>query len=250
MITYGLIGYPLSHSGSAAYFREKFLRESIAERQYLLFPLPDVQMLPAMLDNHPDIRGLNVTIPHKISVMQLLDEVDAAAVAIGAVNTIVVRNKDGKRFLKGFNTDMEGFLRSVDLSAHRHALILGTGGAARAVAYALHRAGIGYSLVSRDPRSREAIGYPDLTREIIEKNTLIVNATPLGMYPETGSSPAIPYHFLTPGHLLYDLVYNPPETGFMRKGRSNLAAVMNGLKMLENQAELSYTLWKDRDQAF
>ena len=239
---YGLIGYPLSHSWSANYFLEKFEREKLSDSFYQLFPLQTLSAFSSLLDDHPELSGLNVTIPYKKKIIPFLDELDQKAKEIGAVNTIKIIRLDGKILTKGFNTDEEGFILSADFSGISHAFILGTGGASRAVAYALGKTGIPVTLVSRNPRKTHSIGYPDLQSIQFNKHTLIVNTTPLGMYPDINSYPQIPYSRLTPEDFLYDLVYNPEQTLFLKKGMERGAKTQNGLKMLQIQAEKSYEI--------
>jgi len=244
--TYGLIGKSLAHSWSPAYFNGKFAREGLHDHSYRLFPLDAIEELPALIRVTPGLAGLNVTVPFKRSVMRWV-QADAAAEAIGAVNTIRIRRSNGQPVLEGYNTDCDAFsdtYRSA-CAGHRQALVLGTGGAARAVRYALLRDGFeNVDLVSRTPRAGESIGYEDLADgACMSSRTLIVNATPAGMYPATSSYPPLPYDQLGSGHLLIDLVYNPEETMFLRFGKRQGAAVINGLAMLHRQADLSWQLW-------
>lgn len=243
MKTYGLIGYPLSHSFSKGFFTRKFEEEHIAGCQYETFPIPAITELPALLDQHPDLCGLNVTIPYKEQVIPYLDELSDAAANIGAVNCI--RLKDGKK--KGFNTDVIGFRNSLQpllQPHHNRALVLGTGGAAKAVMYALQEMNIPYIVASRTP-GNGAVAYSSLDQATMEAHTLIVNTTPLGMYPNVDACPDIPYAFITSRHLLYDLVYNPAETLFLQKGAAQGAIVKNGHEMLILQAEASWDIWNE-----
>ena len=244
MITYGLIGYPLIHSGSQLYFTEKFRKENIPGRQYKLFPLTEITQLKDLLLENPDISGLNVTIPYKEKVLPLMNSLDPVAKITGAVNTIKITRANNSLFLSGYNSDAAGFKNSIHLKEYKNALILGTGGASKAVAFVLKNAGINYLFVTRGNDDQGKLTYSGLTKEITRKHTLIINATPQGMYPEISSYANIPYQYLTRDHFLYDLVYNPPETEFLRKGRSMGAKVQNGLKMLYQQAELSYRIWE------
>lgn len=253
MKLYGLIGKTLKHSFSKQYFTDKFQRENIAESQYELFELTSASLLSELLAQQPALVGLNVTIPYKQDVFPLLDAIDpASAGRIGAVNTIKVY-KDGTT--KGFNSDYYGFKQSLEnwlQCLNRpveglQALILGTGGASKAVAVALQDLQIPYQYVSRTS-STESIAYEDLTEELLNSHELIINTTPLGMYPATDACPPLAYEHIGKGHLLYDLVYNPLETLFMQKGIANGAAAMNGLEMLHLQAEKSWEIWND-DQA-
>lgn len=240
MDKYGLIGFPLGHSFSRGFFTEKFAREGI-DAEYVNFEIPDASMLLDVIRDNPELRGLNVTLPHKQAVIPLLDELSDEAREIGAVN--VIRVRDGK--LKGFNSDIIGFTESIKPLLqpwHKKALILGTGGASRAIRVGLTRLGIEWTYVSRTPREG-MLTYSDLTAEVMQQYMVIVNCSPVGMFPKTGEAPNIPYELLTPKHLLYDLVYNPEETLFMQKGRAQDAIVKNGLEMLHLQAIASWEFW-------
>jgi shikimate dehydrogenase len=242
MTKYGIIGYPLGHSFSRGFFTEKFARESI-DAQYLNFEIPDVAMLSDVLRDNPELRGLNVTLPHKQAVIPLLDEMSEEAMEIGAVNVIRVRN--GK--LKGFNSDIIGFTNSIKpllQPHHRKALVLGTGGASKAIRVGLNRLGIEWTYVSRSPRDG-MVTYEDITAETLQAYTVIVNCSPVGMFPKVDAAPAIPYELLSPQHLLFDCVYNPEETLFMKKGRKQGATVKNGLEMLHLQAIASWKFWNE-----
>jgi shikimate dehydrogenase len=242
MTKYGIIGYPLGHSFSRGFFTEKFARESI-DAQYLNFEIPDVAMLSDVLRDNPELRGLNVTLPHKQAVIPLLDEMSEEAMEIGAVNVIRVRN--GK--LKGFNSDIIGFTNSIKpllQPHHRKALVLGTGGASKAIRVGLNRLGIEWTYVSRSPRDG-MVTYEDITAETLQEYTVIVNCSPVGMFPKVDAAPAIPYELLSPQHLLFDCVYNPEETLFMKKGRKQGATVKNGLEMLHLQAIASWNFWNE-----
>ncbi len=244
MIVYGLIGYPLGHSGSAAIFREIFKSGNLYDRDYRLYPIKDPQMVRSLAEAHPGLNGLNVTIPYKETIIPFLDELDPVAASIGAVNTIqIIRKKKGV-FLKGFNTDAEGFSGSADFSGFSSALLLGTGGAAKAVAFALHEKGIKVLSVSRTLRKPGIISYKDLDPSILNQYHLIINATPCGMFPDDGSCPPLRFETLTPDHFLYDLVYNPEFTLFLEKGKEMGCRVQNGMNMLKKQAELSYLIWR------
>lgn len=236
----GLIGYPLSHSFSKKYFTEKFEKENIKGWQYELFPLKNIEDLPDLLKNNPSIVGLNVTIPYKEAVIPYLNEVDESA-AFGAVNTIKIEG--GK--LIGFNTDIYGFEESLKpmLQAHHTAaLILGTGGAAKAIANVLSRLRIEFKYVSRTPSDGQ-FSYQDIDENTIKKHTLIVNTTPLGMHPKIDSCPNLPYQSLTSKHILYDLVYNPNVTTFLKYGKKQDTHIKNGLEMLYLQAEKAWAIW-------
>lgn len=237
---YGIIGNPLAHSFSPAYFAEKFRKLGI-EASYERFELNAITEFPNLLKTHPQLRGLNVTIPYKQSIIPYLDSLSEAAQQIGAVNCIGIESNR----LKGYNTDVIGFEQSLTpllRPCHTKALVLGTGGSSMAVIYVLKRLGIEYLSVSRQPKINER-GYADLTRDVLQDYLLIVNTTPLGMSPENDTCPDIPYEALGSKHLLYDLVYNPQETKFLALGKAQGAATKNGLEMLHLQAEASWEIW-------
>lgn len=240
--TYGLVGYPLGHSFSRGYFTDKFSREGI-DAEYLNFELADIAELPAVVAQIPDLRGFNVTIPYKRDIIPYLSGMSDEAAEIGAVNVVRVE-KD--RSLRGFNSDVYGFVESLKpLLGHKmpeKALVLGVGGASRAVVYGLGKLGMSVTRVSRREGAGE-LTYNDLTAETVASHRVIVNTTPLGMYPKTDACPDIAYDAITPDHICYDLVYNPLETLFMRKCAEQGATVSNGLKMLHLQAERSWQIW-------
>ncbi len=239
----GLIGFPLTHSFSKRYFADKFAFESLQGYTYENYALQSVEELPKLIADHPSLRGLNVTIPHKQSILRYMDQLDAEAAAIGAVNTIVI-GPDG--CLAGYNSDIFGFEESLKRFITRdfdgQALVLGTGGAAKAVWFVLTKLGIPFTSVSRN-RKPDIISYDDLTIALMHQHGLIINTTPLGMYPNIEECPAIPYDLLTPSHYLYDLIYNPEETAFMQRGQSRGAQTKNGYEMLVLQAERSWQIW-------
>lgn len=237
---YGLIGYPLAHSFSQSYFTSKFEKEQI-DAEYWAFEISDISDLPGLLKENPGLRGLNVTIPYKRAIIPYLDELDDAAVQIGAVNCITI----GKRGIKGYNTDIIGFEKSLEpllQPHHRQALILGTGGSSDAVAYVLNRLDISCVKVSRE-KKHKILTYDEMSAEMIAQCKLIVNTTPLGMYPATETVPAIPYEGIGKDHLLYDLVYNPQKTIFLTSGEEKGATIKNGMEMLHLQAEASWEIW-------
>lgn len=240
LFMYGIIGYPLLQTFSPGYFNAKF-EQSGLEESYHKFPLASIAELSTLLQELPGLKGLNVTIPYKEAVLPFLDELDDTAAQIGAVNTIKIR--DGR--LTGFNTDVIGFRDSLQPllgPQHRQALILGTGGASKAVAYALAQLSIGYRFVSRNPAEGQ-LPYALLDAATINDHLLIVNTTPLGMAPDTSTFPLIPYEHLHTGHLLYDLVYNPSVTLFLQKGAAQGTATKNGYEMLIGQAEAAWAIW-------
>ncbi len=250
MKTYGLIGYPLEHSFSQHYFTKKFKRENI-EARYLNFAISDIKEFPELLAHHPYLAGLNVTIPYKQQVIDFLDAVDSIANEIGAVNVIKIIREGEKVSLKGYNSDVVGFVRSLApliKPEHKKALILGTGGASKAVAHGLRQMGLLYRFVSRTPFNPSQVSYESLTPEIVSHYKLIINTTPLGMFPRNQTCPDIPYESITPQHLAYDLVYNPPSTLFMQKCASKGAVVKNGLEMLHLQAEAAWEIWNEREK--
>lgn len=241
---YGLLGYPLVHSLSQNYFNQKFESENI-DAEYINFEIPDVGMLMEVVAENENLNGLNVTIPYKEQVIPFLDEIDPAASEVGAVNVIkFIRGKDGLR-LKGYNSDIIGFtdsIKSLLKPHHQSALVLGTGGAAKAVSYSLRKLGLEVQLVSRR-KSANTLVYEELTKNDLKTHKVIVNTTPLGMYPNVDTCPDIPYRYLTSQHLCYDLIYNPDETLFLKNSRLAGAQVKNGLEMLLLQAFASYSIW-------
>ncbi len=245
---FGLLGFPLGHSFSKKYFTEKFEKLGISEANiYELFELSDIQQFPEFLKNQANIGGLNVTIPHKQVVMQFLDGLDVSAEKVGAVNVIKLL-PDGKLIgynsdYYGFKTSLEAFLKNVN-STHIKALVLGNGGAGKAVVAALKDLGIDYKTVSRT-KSAENISYDEIPA-LIPDYQLIINCSPVGTYPKSDQCPDIPYELLTPNHYLYDLVYNPIETLFLQKGKEQNAHTHNGLLMLHLQAEKAWEIWNEK----
>ena len=242
---YGLIGFPLGHSFSQDYFNQKFEAENIDAR-YINFEIPEISDLKNVLARNHNLNGLNVTIPYKQLVIPLLDEMDPEAAEIGAVNVIKFVRRNGRTILKGYNSDIIGFRDSIApmlTEHHSHALVLGTGGASRAVSYALRSLGTTPQLVSRRP-APGVITYADINPDIIDSHKIIVNTTPLGMYPHVDECPDIPYNLLTTRHLCYDLLYNPDVTLFMKKSADAGAEVKNGLEMLLLQAFAAWHIWQ------
>jgi len=246
MKTFGLIGYPLSKSFSQKYFTEKFEAEEIKAR-YLNFSIASIDEFPELIAHHPYIGGLNVTIPYKEKVIQYLDDLDPISKEVGAVNVIKFDwSNPSKPKLTGYNSDIIGFTESIKpllKPHHKKALVLGTGGAAKAVGYALKSLNIDYKLVSRTPEGENQISYHSLNESIIKENTVIINTTPLGMYGNQEAKPEIPYHYCSSEHLFYDLVYNPEVTAFLAAGQKHGASIKNGLEMLHLQAEAAWEIW-------
>ncbi|MDR0331974.1 MAG: shikimate dehydrogenase [Dysgonamonadaceae bacterium] len=249
MNKYGLIGFPLTHSFSAKFFTEKFAKEHI-NAEYLNFEIDDISYIREIIYTNPQLKGLNVTIPYKEKVMPFLDEISAEAREIGAVNTIKInRIADNEYNLVGDNTDYIGFKNSISPilrpEIHKRALILGTGGASKAVAYTLTDLGLEWKYVSRT-KLKNNFTYTELTSDILSKYTVIINASPVGTFPNVDECPSIPYEFLTSNHLLYDLVYNPAETLFLKKGKTNGAIIKNGKEMLELQALAAWDIFNSK----
>ncbi|MBN9299270.1 MAG: shikimate dehydrogenase [Filimonas sp.] len=245
MRVFGIIGYPLTHSFSQKYFTEKFEQEHISDATFLQFPIENIDALSGVLLDHPNLKGFAVTIPHKKSVLQFLHDATDAVQEMGAANCILL--KDGK--LYGYNTDVVGFEKSFApllQPHHTKALILGTGGAAAAVEYTLRKQGITYKFVSRT-KSEDNLTYDELNEEVMQAYTVVINTTPLGTFPKVDEAAAIPYHLLTPRHYLFDLVYNPAETKFLRLGKEQGAVVKNGHDMLIIQAEENWKIWNSNN---
>lgn len=246
----GLLGHPLGHSFSQALFANRFKELGIAG-SYLLFDIDKVADIPSIWEQHPDLRGFNVTIPYKETIIAMLDELSPEAYAIGAVNTVSVnRNSTGEVRLSGYNTDAPAFeatLRPLLQPGMRRALIFGTGGASKAAAYALNRLGIEYKFVSRSPKGGICISYGDLDEDLIAATDLLVNCTPVGMSPNVDDCIPIPYNALRGRtHICYDMIYNPSETEFLRRCRQADAVVCNGMEMLRIQAQLAWEIWQKR----
>jgi shikimate dehydrogenase len=254
MKEYGLIGFPLTHSFSQRYFTEKFAKENIADSRYQLFELPNIADFPLLVKNTKGLCGLNVTIPHKQAVLAYIDELDEVAAKIGAINVIKVL-ANGK--LKGYNSDYYGFLLSLQNFLHKEnaeknlttqnlqALVLGNGGAAQAVKVALQTLQIPYLVVSQraDKQNTETVDYEQVAK-LLPTHQLVINTTPLGMYPHIETAPLLPYPTFTPQHYVFDLVYNPATTTFMQKAAEYGAKVQNGLEMLHLQAEKAWEIWR------
>jgi len=242
----GLIGYPLGHSFSAGYFANKFLKESIDGFEYGNYEIDNINKLPSVIENNPQLVGINVTIPYKEAVIPFLDELDDSAKNVGAVNTIKITRTNGKVHLKGYNTDTYGFRESLKPSLamhHQKALILGTGGAAKAAAHVLKEIGLDVLFVSRKPAKENEVSYESLNETAVRNFPLIVNSSPIGMYPNIDKCPDIPYEYLDDKNFLFDLIYNPDETLFLKKGKDKNTLTQNGLPMLILQAEKAWEIW-------
>ncbi len=249
MRKYGLLGYPLTHSFSKRFFTEKFEKENI-DSTYDNFEIDNINKFPEVVKNNPEVVGFNVTIPYKEQVIPFLDELNDSAAEIGAVNTIKVKRNGDSVYLKGYNTDTHGFEKSLSpllKDHHRKALILGTGGASKALKYVLNKLGIEFISASIEELKDNEIHYEDIDKEMMKERLLIINATPLGTYPKVDTFANIPYEYITDKHLLFDLVYNPEVTQFMAKGKERGATVKNGYDMLLGQALRSYEIWNSEE---
>jgi shikimate dehydrogenase len=247
MRKYGLIGYPLGHSFSVKYFTEKFDDEHITDCSYENFPLDDINKFPPLLKDNPDLYGLNITIPYKTQVLEYVDVRDTAVDEIGAANVLKIKREGDNTKVYGFNSDVTGIRDSIlpHLTKNlKNALILGTGGSSRAVAWTLKKMGINYTFISRDQKPG-AICYGEINSNIISSIQLIINTTPLGMYPDITSCPELDYNLLDKRHILFDLVYNPEMTTFLRSGQERGCSIITGLKMLYSQAEKSWEIWNN-----
>lgn len=241
---YGLIGRNLIHSFSADYFNKKFLREGL-DACYDLFPISSIDKIMSIIENIPELKGINITIPYKEAIMPYLSFVSGEAKECGAVNVVKVNRNIGGIYLSGFNTDIIGFMNAlmpILEPRHKNALVFGTGGAAKAVKYALEKLEIDYTVVSRKKECGDMV-YSDINKGTIRAHTILINATPLGTYPDVGSAVDIPYDFVTQNHIAFDLVYNPSETSFLRQCRLHGAKCKNGLEMLHIQAEEAWKIW-------
>lgn len=242
MRIFGLIGKNINYSFSVAYFSEKFQKESITDALYKNFDIPEVTYFLQILKKHKDLKGLNVTIPYKQEIIPYLDKLSRKAEEVGAVNTIKVTKK-GK--LKGYNTDVYGFKKSLKpllKPHHKKALVLGTGGASRAVIYVLEKLGLEYKIVSRNPIENQ-LSYDAISQEVMQEYTIVINCTPLGTSPNTEQCPELNYDYFTDQHLAFDLIYNPAETAFLRKAKQQGATIQNGYQMLMYQAEKAWEIW-------
>ncbi|WP_299135180.1 shikimate dehydrogenase [uncultured Tenacibaculum sp.] len=241
---FALVGKNISYSFSRGYFTEKFSKLGLRKHEYVNFDIQKIEEFTKKIKEHKnDIKGMNVTIPYKLEIFDFLDKIDKKASKIGAVNTVRITKK-GK--LIGYNTDVYGFKKSLTPLLKKHhekALILGTGGASKAVAYVLDKLNIEYKFVSRTPKGKDTITYADISEKVMMSHLLLINCTPLGTHPNIENCPSIPYEFVSEKHMLYDLIYNPSETTFLQKGKEKGATIKNGLEMLEQQAEKAWKIW-------
>ncbi len=247
MRKFGLIGFPLGHSFSASYFGSKFQRENISDCSYANYPLKGIEELPGLIGSDTELSGLNVTIPYKTAVIRYLDHIDPEAEKVGAVNVLKISRPRGKPHISGFNTDIYGIravLMPFSVDELQNALILGTGGSSRAVSHVLSEMNVPFSLVSRTEKPG-CLTYRDTDAELPSGTRLIVNTTPVGMFPDIEGKPDIHYDLLTRDHILFDLVYNPEKTAFLKAGEERGCRTLNGLKMLHSQAERSWEIWND-----
>ncbi len=247
MKLYGLIGFPLEHSFSQGYFTKKFKDENIRDSKYVNFPIDNINKIPDIIINNRDLLGLNVTIPYKEQVIKYLDEFDPTVEEIGAVNTIKITRTGTGINLKGYNTDVYGFENSIAplirKDVHKKALILGTGGASKAIKYIFKKLSIEFISASIEELKENEIRYEEIDEDMMKQRFIIVHCTPLGTYPNIDTYPPIPYDYITQDHILFDLVYNPSETVFLKRGKEKGAKIQNGLEMLHLQAEKAYEIW-------
>lgn len=247
MKKFGLIGYPLTHSFSVQYFSEKFKREKISGCSYENFPIRSLEELPGLIRNNKDLCGLNVTIPYKTEVLRYVNFAEDVVDQVGAANVLKIRRENDKIYISGYNSDVFGIKETLipcSRGKKHKALILGTGGSSKAVAWTVRKMGCEAILVSRTPRPG-VISYRDISPEILAETNIIVNTTPLGMFPDIGSKPDINYDLLTGKHILFDLIYNPEMTEFLKMGKERGCKIINGMKMLRSQAERSWEIWND-----
>jgi shikimate dehydrogenase len=252
MKTFGLIGHRLGYSFSRKFFTDKFKQENLTDYEYVNFELDSIEEFPKIFDQGKDIAGLNCTIPYKQQIMQYLNEIDAEAVQVGAVNTVKIIRNDGFRFLIGFNTDIYGFehsLRPMLEEKHQKALILGTGGASKAIKYILNKLNIDYvSATTKEQLFDKEIRYEAIDEQLLKERLIVIHATPIGTFPNVDQCPAIPYEYLTPDHVCFDLVYNPEETMFLKKAKAQGAKTKNGLEMLHLQAIKAWEIWNSEGE--
>lgn len=242
MRLFGLIAHPVGHSFSQKYFNEKFEKEGLTDCSYKLFDLENINDLPSLISSEPDLTGLNISIPYKEAILPFLDSISPQAEEIGAVNTVLIKRvESGSPLLHGFNSDYFGFKSSISpyLEQHQKALIFGSGGSSKTVSRVLDESGINYQVVSR----KGPLTYKKLSKSLLRESTLLINTTPLGMWPDTDKYPELPYDAIGPDHLLFDLIYNPELTSFLMRGQMRGAQIKGGLEMLHLQAEKSWEIW-------
>jgi len=247
MRKYGLVGYPLGHSFSKKYFSGKFLNEHIADCSYENFPLVNINLLPKLLKEEPDLCGLNVTIPYKSAVLSYVDIIDEEAKEIGAVNVLKIKREGVKIIIYGYNSDITGINDTLQPYINcnvQNAMVLGTGGSSRAVCHVLAKLGLNVTRISRN-KTQGVMTYSDIDKRMIETTQLIVNTTPLGMFPDIARMPDLDYSSLNRKHILFDLVYNPEKTAFLTKGEEQGCTTLSGLTMLHSQAEKAWEIWND-----
>ena len=247
MRKFGLIGYPLGHSFSKKYFTDKFAREQIPDSSYHNFPIEDINRLPTLILDNPDLCGLNVTIPYKSAVLRYIDVAEPEVNEIGAANVLKIKRIGNTISICGFNSDITGIRDSITpvlTPDVKNVLILGTGGSSKAVSHTMEKLGLSVILVSRESKDN-ILSYNDLTADILRNTDIIINTTPLGMFPEISGKPDIDYDLLEGKHILFDLVYNPEETAFLKEGKERGCRIISGLKMLYSQAERSWEIWND-----
>lgn len=247
MREFGLIGYPLAHAYSQIYFEEKFQKESINDAKYNLYPITEISKMVNIITTNQNLVGLNVTTPYKELVLPYLDELDESVLKIGTVNTIkIYRIGEDKFKLKGYNTDIFGLqktLETVDISRKVKALILGSGGSGKTVKFVLEELNIKSTTVSRNPKNLSELSYNNITESVLKHHNLIINASPVGMYPKVENFPNIPYEYISENHICFDLVYNPDKTLFLQKAEAKGAKIINGLTMLFEQALRAWEIW-------
>jgi len=246
--TFGLVGFPLHHSFSKKYFTEKFQKEKLENHQYKNFEIENINSIQDIIKTEPSLVGFNCTIPYKEKIIPYLTDLDNVSSAIKAVNTVKVINYNGKIILKGYNTDAYGFensLKPLFKKQPSKALILGTGGASKAVSYVLEKLSIQYLFVSRSKDKPNTIAYDEVTDDLIKSHTLIINTSPVGMFPNINEAPPISYNAIAEEHILYDLIYNPETTMFLNHGLTHGAVIKNGLEMLHLQAEKAWEIWNN-----
>lgn len=246
MREFGLIGYPLGHAYSAKYFENKFKELGIVDAKYTLFSISEISKVKNIISSHKNLVGLNVTTPYKELVIPYLHEMDSDILKLGTVNTIKILRSGDDVILRGYNTDVFGMDKTFDklnLSMNTKALILGSGGSGKTVGYVLKNRNIEFKNISREPTHINQLAYRDITKATIENHKLIINATPVGMYPDIDKCPSIPYEYITDDHICVDLVYNPDETLFLRKSKEEGAKIVNGLTMLYEQADRAWEIW-------